>query len=473
MKQARKSAAASGSGGEGGARPAFTARSAAVALLRAVTESGRSLADTEAEAEAPGGALAALSGPERASAARLVRAALRHLARADALLAPHLQRKPSPHLRAILRLATVEMLQEGAPAHGVVGAAVGMARHGKAGPAQAGFVNAVLRKVAETAPEAWAALPPQPLPGWLRGRIESAEGRAVMRAIEAAHAAGAPLDLTPRDGDAAALAAAMGGVALPTGSVRLARSAQVSALPGFAEGAFWVQDAAAALPARLLGPARGTRVLDLCAAPGGKTLQLAAMGAQVTALDISGPRLERLRANLARTGLSAEVICADALQWVPDAPFEAILLDAPCTATGTIRRHPDLPFHRQARDIAPLRTLQAALLDRALGWLAPGGRLVYATCSLLPEEGAGQVRAALERHPGLVVRPAKGLPGVPEAWCDSLGGVRLRPDFWPEQGGLDGFYMAALGFAGGPAPGVTPGVAADGASGGDRGDCQE
>jgi 16S rRNA (cytosine967-C5)-methyltransferase len=230
---------------------------------------------------------------------------------------------------------------------------------------------------------------------------------------------------------------------LPTGSLRLADKGQVSGLPGYEAGGWWVQDAAAALAVRLLGDVSGLRVLDLCAAPGGKTLQLASLGAKVTALDLSGPRMLRLSENLVRTGLSASLVIADALQWEPEAGFDAILLDAPCSATGTIRRHPDLPFIKDGSELAELVVLQAALLDRALGWLSPGGRLVYCTCSLLPDEGEGQLAAALARHPGLIVQqPA--LAGVDPAWITPQGGLRLRPDYWAEQGGMDGFFMVAL-----------------------------
>ncbi|MBW6507302.1 MAG: methyltransferase domain-containing protein, partial [Rhodobacteraceae bacterium] len=372
---------------------------------------------------------------------------LRHLARADTVLKAHLRRAPPPEVLALLRLATVELLEERAAGHGVVDAAVTLTRAGGArGESLAGLVNAVLRKVATTAPEVWAVLPAPALPAWLRGRLMNAWGKRAVMAMEAAHLRGAPLDLTPKSGDAAALAAAVGGAALPTGSVRLAgQHGQVSDLPGFAEGEWWVQDAAAALAARVLAPAAGERVLDLCAAPGGKTLQLAAAGAAVTALDISGPRMERLRENLARCKLEADLVVADALSWAPEAPFDAVLLDAPCSSTGTIRRHPDLPYSRDPATLRGLYALQAALLDRALGFLKPGGRLVYATCSLLPEEGEAQVVAALARHPGLGVTPAPlALPGVDPGWIGAEGGLRLRPDYWPAAGGMDGFYIAQL-----------------------------
>ena len=208
-----------------------------------------------------------------------------------------------------------------------------------------------------------------------------------------------------------------------------------------------MQDAAAAVPARLLAVKAGETVLDLCAAPGGKTLQLAAAGASVLALDVSEVRLARLRENLVRAGLTAEVVAADALDWQPGEAFDAILLDAPCSATGTIRRHPELPFVKDGSDLPGLVALQAQLIDRALGWLRPGGRLVFATCSLLPEEGEGQLAGALARHPGLVVERVD-LPGVDPAWWTEAGGLRTRPDHWAARGGMDGFFMARLRAAG-------------------------
>jgi 16S rRNA (cytosine967-C5)-methyltransferase len=272
------------------------------------------------------------------------------------------------------------------------------------------------------------------MPRWLRQPLVHAYGREVVTVIEAVQAQEPPLDLTLRGG-----LLAPEGEALPTGSLRLASGGQVSALPGYATGGWWVQDAAAALPARMLEARPGERVLDLCAAPGGKTLQLAAAGAEVVALDISPARMARVQANLERTGLTARVVVTDALEWEPKAPFDAILLDAPCSATGTIRRHPDLPFVKDGSEVAGLVTLQARLLDRALGWLKPGGRLVFATCSLLPEEGEGQLAAALVRHPGLVAERVD-VPGVEAGWWTEAGGLRLRPDYWAERGGMDGFF---------------------------------
>ena len=408
------------------------ARRAACALILGVTDDRRTLAE---QAEV----LEGLSPGERARAQRLALSVLRNLARVDAMLKPHLRKAPPADLRVLLRLAVLELC-EGAPPHGVVNAAVALCRSGgRRTDGYAGLVNAVLRKVAEDTAR-WATLPVPALPGWLRGRMMSAWGKVAVQRMEAAHLVGAPIDLSVK-GDPAALAEELGAELLPTGSVRLPQGAQVTELPGYAEGRWWVQDAAAALAARALAAQPGERVLDLCAAPGGKTLQLAAAGADVTALDISEARLGRLRQNLTRCGLSARVVAADALLWAPDAPFDAILLDAPCSATGTIRRHPDLPFVKDAAGIKELVALQAALLDRALGWLRPGGRLVYATCSLLPEEGERQIEAAQARHGLRVVVPE--LPGVDPAWRGPAG-LRLRPDYWPERGGMDGFFIGSV-----------------------------
>ncbi|MFD1881924.1 RsmB/NOP family class I SAM-dependent RNA methyltransferase [Paracoccus pacificus] len=432
-----------GSGGGSGGRSgrgsdrrtgADPARLAALTLLAGV-RGGQTLAD-----QIGMGALDRLDPGDRARAQRLALAVLRLTGRADAVLTPHLARRPAPAIMDILRLAVVEMLALDTPAHGAVNAAVAVARAGNGKQrAAAGMINAVLRKAAEGR-AAWDAAGPQMLPEWLRGPLITAWGDSAVRAIEAVQEQAPPLDLTLRSPLETDLPE---GMALPTGSLRLTGPVQVSALPGHAGGAWWVQDAAAALAVRALAPEPGEVIADLCAAPGGKTMQLAAAGAQVTAVDSSAPRLKRLAENLRRTGLDAKVICADVLDWRPDTPPDAVLLDAPCSATGTIRRHPDLPVVRDGSALPEITDLQARMIDHALAILRPGGRLVYATCSLLPAEGEDQIAAALTRHPGVTVEPAE-VPGTRPEWLTGAGALRLRPDYWADLGGMDGFFIARL-----------------------------
>ena len=264
------------------------------------------------------------------------------------------------------------------------------------------------------------------------------------RAIAAAHLIEAPLDLTPR-ADAPSWADRLEGELLPTGTIRRATGGAIADLPGFAEGAWWVQDAAAALPARLLGDVSGKRVADLCAAPGGKTLQLAAAGARVTAVDISGRRMIRLGENLARAGLSAELVTADAGKWAPAEKFDAVLLDAPCSGTGTLRRHPDIAWLKGEDDIDRLTLAQDRLLLSAVELLKPGGTLVYAVCSLQEDEGAARIGSLLARDKRLRRRPVEPaeLPGLEGAITPS-GDIRTLPSMWAERGGLDGFYVARV-----------------------------
>ena len=407
----------------------LVARGAAVSLLTAVLEDGQPL-NQVLDAQGP---MALLAPADRARAQRLAVQVLRQLERVDALLSPALRKIPPMEVMNILRLAVTE-LAGGAAAHGVVNSAVELARRGNRTQHMTGLVNAVLRAIPEGAV---LPGPPQRLPRWLRQPLVHAHGRDVVNAIEAVHANMPPLDLTLRGGDAPE------GRTLPTGSLRLAEQGQVSTLPGYSTGGWWVQDAGAAMAVGLLGVKPGERVLDLCAAPGGKTLQLAALGADVTALDISGPRIARVAENLARTGLTAKLVTMDALVWTPDALFDAVLLDAPCSATGTIRRHPDLPFIKDGSELPALIALQSQLFDRALGFLKPGGRMVFCTCSLLADEGEAQLDAALLRHPGLRVLPPM-IAGIDPAWITPQGGLRLRPDYWADIGGMDGFFMACV-----------------------------
>ena len=422
------------------ASEADQARRVALMLITDVLEGHRLLSEVLPRRLAP------LAAADRARAQRLATVTLRVLDRADRMLGPHLKKRPPARVMALLRLGVAEICEEGAAAHGVVNAAVEIARGDRKTAGMAGLVNAVLRKVADETAK-WPTLPVPRLPKWLRKPLIDDYGKAVVEAIEAVQAAAPPLDLTPKNG-AEELAERLGGTLLPTGSVRLASAGQVSALPGFEAGDWWVQDAAAALPAKILAAQPGEAVLDLCAAPGGKTMQLAATGAKVTAVDISPTRMARVAENLARTGLTAELVTADALDYT-GGPFDAILLDAPCTATGTIRRHPDLPHAKDGSDFPGLFELQEHLIDRALGLLKPGGRLVYCTCSLLIDEGEEQIRDACARHQGLIVdRAALSRPGIDPGWITEEGGLRLRPDYWAELGGMDGFYIASLRLAG-------------------------
>jgi len=405
------------------------ARQAALILLDAVLRERRMLAQVEVPAE----------GAEAARASRLATTVLRNIGAVDAILRPFSQRKPQIGVQNLLRLGTVELLVNGEDAHGVTNDIVGIAKSEPRTRKASGMVNAILRKVALEGPEKWAKAPPQRLPPWLDKALRKRIGAEGIRAIEVAQAKAPPIDLTLRDAEFTLADADL----LPTGSLRLHNQPQVSALPGFTQGAFWVQDAAAALPARLLGDVKGKRVLDICAAPGGKTMQLAAAGADVTALDISGPRMARVAENLTRTGLKATLITEDAFQH--SGTYDAVLLDAPCTATGTIRRHPDLPFVKSGEEVEPLTKLQMQLLDHALSLLNPGGMLVYCTCSLLAVEGEFQITAALKRHKNLQIVPIDPTTlGGDADWASPEGGLRLLPSHWPDKGGMDGFYMAAL-----------------------------
>ncbi|MGF1657846.1 MAG: RsmB/NOP family class I SAM-dependent RNA methyltransferase [Rubrimonas sp.] len=416
------------------------ARRGALALIAAVLDEGRSL-DAGKEA-----ALGGLAPADRARAGDLAAAALRWLKPIDALL-DELMRQPiapSAHIaRDALRLAVAEIGALDTPPHAAVDAAVRLTRADRKAAPLAGLVNAVARRAAGTAAARFAAEAGSAAPDWLAKALRADWGAEFAAAIMTAHQQPAPLDLTLRDAaEAGRWSAALDADILPTGGLRLRRGVQITAAPGFAEGAWWAQDAAASIPARLLGAGPGARVLDLCAAPGGKTLQLAAAGARVTALDHSETRLARLRENLARTGLSAEIVAADALTWRPAEPFPFILLDAPCSATGTIRRHPDLPHRRGARDVAALAELQARMLDAAWEMLAPGGRLVFCTCSLLKAEGEAQAAVFPARRPDARRLPLTAAEAGDAVFLSPEGDLRARPDLWAAQGGIDGFFAA-------------------------------
>jgi 16S rRNA (cytosine967-C5)-methyltransferase len=286
------------------------------------------------------------------------------------------------------------------------------------------------------------------IPAWMLERWSNAYGADAARRIAQASLTEAALDLTV-EGDPALWAERLGGIVLPTGSVRLKGGGRIEDLAGYDEGAWWVQDAAAALPARLIGAVDGRDVADLCAAPGGKTAELAAAGARVTAVEQSAARLKRLGANLERLHLKADLIEADAATWAPGRTFDAVLLDAPCTATGTIRRHPDILRLKRPEDVAALSEQQKRLLENAVRLLKPGGTLVYCTCSLEPEEGVEQIANLLQREPRLARRPiALGECAIAPEWLTPAGDLRTLPYHLPndkaELAGLDGFYAARL-----------------------------
>ncbi|MDO6727647.1 transcription antitermination factor NusB [Cognatishimia sp. 1_MG-2023] len=412
------------------------ARRSAVYLLDQVLGESRMLTEVIAS-----GALDKLEPAERATAQRLALDTLRSLERADRLLQKHLKKHPPLSVRNALRIATVELCNGGA-AHGIVNSAVEIVGRNKRTATMKGLVNAVLRKVAAGGQEAWDMLRVPRMPKWIREPLVLAYGTEAVIEIEKAHYAGAPLDLTAK-GDIGALHRSLGGELLETGSVRLADNGQVSMMPGFKRGSWWVQDAAAAMPVQMLAPQEGEAILELCAAPGGKTMQIAAAGAKVRAVDDNPARMERVRENLKRTKLEADLQVGDALK--ETGTWDAILLDAPCSATGTMRRHPDLPYAKDGSEFGELFELQAQMLDHAIDMLAPGGRLVYCTCSLLPDEGECQVEDALAKHENMKTDvEALKLPGIDPAWITEEGGLRLRPDYWADKGGMDGFYIAVL-----------------------------
>lgn len=353
-----------------------------------------------------------------------------------------------PAAGALFATGAAQILFLDIPDHAAVDLAVRLAQGNPGTRHLAPVANAVLRRLARERDRILAERDPlADMPEWLLARWRPLYGPDRVGAFAEAHRAGAPLDLTCRT-DPAGWAARLGGTVLPTGSVRLTERTAVAALPGYEEGGWWVQDAAAALPARMLAVRPGERILDLCAAPGGKTAQLAAAGASVTALDRSESRLERLRANMDRLGLTVEVVCADALAYSAE-PFDAVLLDAPCTATGTIRRHPEIAWGKGPDDLAALAALQARLLDKAADLVRPGGRLVYCVCSLEPEEGEDQAEAFLARRPDFSRAGCEpGELGITREFMTAAGDLRTAPDLWRPaapggRGGLDGFFALA------------------------------
>jgi 16S rRNA (cytosine967-C5)-methyltransferase len=355
----------------------------------------------------------------------------------------------APRVETTLLLGAAQILFLNVPDHAAVDLSVRLARADRPAAGFAGLINAVLRRIAREGVARLAAIDTTALdtPDWLLARWTTAYGGDTARAVATANRNEAALDLTVKS-DPEIWAEQLGGHVLMTGSVRTIAHAAVSALPGYDEGAWWVQDAGAALPARLFGDLRGRRVADLCAAPGGKTAQLALAGAVVTAVDRAPARLQRLRDNLARLALGAEIVTANVEEWTAE-PFDAVLLDAPCSSTGTIRRHPDIPWLKQPGDIAKLSALQRRLVDRAVDLTKPGGTLVYCTCSLEPEENELVVAELLAREPRLRRASIHSREVFDcSEFINKDGDLRTLPCHCPDSdsrfAGIDGFYAARL-----------------------------
>jgi 16S rRNA (cytosine967-C5)-methyltransferase len=426
--------------------PGLAARRAALRLLQAVLRRRRPLDDALDETPE----LDSLDGRDRGFARLLAATTLRRLGQIDALINDFVRDPVKARDQAaqeLMRLGACQLLFLGTPAHAAIDATVGLAEHEDVGHLK-GLINAVLRRIDREGAALVAAQDEVALniPDWLRSSWSAAYGEAAMRAIGQAILVEPMLDISVKDESALDdWAARLDGVLLPTGTIRRALGGQVTELPGFSEGAWWIQDAAAALPAKLLGEVRGRRVLDLCAAPGGKTAQLAARGAEVTAIDRSAPRLKRLEQNLTRLNLSATSLAIDAALYETDQPFDAMLLDAPCSATGTVRRHPDILQLKQPGDLPRLVSLQDRLIEAAARLVKPGGTIVYCTCSLEPAEGPERIEQALARLPSLARMPiAAGEVGGLSELITEAGDLRTLPSHLSELGGLDGFYAARL-----------------------------
>ena len=429
--------------------PGLPARRVAIDILEGVLRGHQPLDEYFSGGRVHPG-LAALADRDRALVRMLVATALRRLGTLRHVLRKCLDRgfpDDAPRIEAILFIGAAQLLWLDVPDHAAVDLGVRLAQADRRGARYAGFVNAVLRRIARDGKELLGKADAVKLdtPAWLLSRWKRTYGADVANAIALAHAQEPSLDLTVK-GDAEDWAARLRGRVLSTGTVRTVAHGPIWRLPGYEEGKWWVQDAAAALPVKLFGDLNGKHVADLCAAPGGKTAQLVAAGAKVTAVDRSAIRLERLAANLARLDMEAELVTADVLEWNAG-PFDAVLVDAPCSATGTIRRHPDVAHLKRETDIALLADLQRRLLDRAVALTKPGGVLIYCSCSLEPEEAEMQAAALVERENGVRRKPISAAEsGAPPELVSPAGDLRTLPchmsDPDPRFAGLDGFYAA-------------------------------
>ncbi len=423
--------------------PELASRMAALQLLQAVLLKHRSI-DDAFDAAARG-----LEPRDRAFVRLLVATTLRRLGQIDDVLMGFVAKEPPPDVRDLLRLGAAQLLFLGTAPHAAVTTTVDLVKpkYGRL----SGLANAVMRRVADRGPALVAGQDAAKLntPDWLWDSWVAAYGEPAARATAEAHLHEAPLDLSLKDpASGAEWARRLGGILLPTGTVRLAKGGKVQELEGFSDGAWWVQDAAAALPAKVLLhalPQHGVQHIgDICAAPGGKTAQLAAAGHNVTAVDISAQRLGLTTENLKRLNLEARCIAADALTWRPDALFDGLLLDAPCSATGTIRRHPDLPFLKRPDGVGAFVAVQVALLKAAVAMVKPGAPIVYSVCSLQPEERDAVIDAACaEANIARLKIPAAAIAGESQ-FLTRDGALRTLPSQWGELGGLDGFYGVLL-----------------------------
>ncbi|HEU5047213.1 MAG TPA: transcription antitermination factor NusB [Rickettsiales bacterium] len=417
-----------------------SARFCAVELLSEILDRKRPFD----EAVARHAGLQVLSERDRNFARLMIMTVLRRLGQIDALLAAMLEKplhgKGNEVMHA-LRLGVAQIIWLKTPVHAAVHAMVDtVAEFGH--ERMKGLVNVVLKRVAGEGESIIAQQDAALLsvPEWLFNAWSQAYGEEAAHKLALPLESPPPLDITVKK-DAEIWAEKLGGVVLPTGSVRLTQAGRVDVLAAYADGAWWVQDAAASLPAKLLGDMAGKKVLDLCAAPGGKTAQLAAAGAQVLAVDQSKRRLQLLQENMQRLKLEVEIAESDILRWKPPFTPDAILLDAPCSATGTLRRHPEAAWHKKPEDVTELMGIQRKMLNRVSGWLGKGGRLVYCVCSLQPEEGERQIEHFLSTHPDFRLVPATG---VPAECVNEQGMVRTLPSFWADSGGMDGFFAALL-----------------------------
>ena len=395
----------------------------------------------------------ALAANDRGLARLIAATALRRHGQLTRIINTFIER-PLPRdrgrLTSILLAGAAQLIFLGSAPHAVINLAVEQVRRDPRARRFDRLTNAVLRRVAERGAEIAAGQDPVRLntPDWLWRRWAAAHGEETARHIAEASLREAPLDITVKS-DPEGWSQRLGGELLPTGSIRLVPEGRIENLPGFEDGAWWVQDAAAALPAKLLGNVAGRSVADLCAAPGGKTAELVAGGAHVTAVEVDGNRIERLKGNLARLRLEAEVVEADAAEWQPGTSFDAVLLDAPCLSTGTIRRHPDILHLKRESDLDRLSALQRRLLENATRLVKPGGQLVYCTCSLEPEEGPQQIERLLARTSDFERVPVRpGEAGIAADWITCEGDLRTFP-FHLRLGtdamsGMDGFYAARL-----------------------------